>query len=478
LIIINIDARRSRRDAAAMHDTTELMLASLLTALDADPRLAARVSFTGRRDGLPSPFAVSALAAASTAVATLGVAALHAARSGAPCPDVHIDHLHAAAAFRSERLLRGDDFELPEAWDPVAGDYACSDGFIRLHTNYPWHRAAALRVLGVPAQRERVALAVASWAKTELEGRVVEAGGAAAAMFSEEEFSSAPVGLALGREPLVARLPSGPARPLGKGVLPLAGVRVLDLTRVIAGPVCTRTLAAWGADVLRVDPPGFPEVEALLGDTTWGKCRTALTLNESDGRGLLEGLLAEADVLVMGYRPAAIDHLSLSPELLRARHPGLVIVQLDAYGYANPWAPRRGFDSLVQMSTGIAARGALVAGSARPLPLPAQALDHGTGYLAAAASAFGLAERVTQRTAPTLRLSLARTALFLTGHGHHAAEGEVISEMEAAAFTERVSTDFGPMRRVRVPGNIAGLAPVERVPAGPLGIHPAAFPPR
>jgi crotonobetainyl-CoA:carnitine CoA-transferase CaiB-like acyl-CoA transferase len=461
-----------------MHNTTELMLASILEALDADPRIADCVLFSGRRAALPSPFAVSAFAAASAAAATLGVAALHAARSGGPPPAVDIDHLHAATAFCSERRLRGDGFSVPVAWDPLAGDYLCKDGFIRLHTNYPWHRAAALGVLGVPAQRERIAEATALWTKAELEARVVAAGGAAAAAYSEEEFASSPVGMALRKEPLVGRLASGSALPLERAALPLAGVRVLDLTRVLAGPVCTRVLAAWGADVLRIDPPGFPEVEALLGDTTWGKRRAALALDEERGRAQLECLIAAADVLVLAYRPTALAHLRLSPETLRAKHPGLVIVQINAYGFDNPWAERRGFDSLVQMSTGIAARGALVAGSARPVPLPAQALDHGTGYLAAAAATFGLVERVTQRSAPTLRLSLARTATFLTGHGHHEASSEALTDTEAAPFMVRVDTDFGPMQRVRVPGGIAGFTSVETVPAGPLGIHPAAFLPR
>ncbi|MFM2421264.1 MAG: hypothetical protein RL385_5987, partial [Pseudomonadota bacterium] len=286
-----------------MHNTTELMLASILEALDADPRIADCVLFSGRRAALPSPFAVSAFAAASAAAATLGVAALHAARSGGPPPAVDIDHLHAATAFCSERRLRGDGFSVPVAWDPLAGDYLCKDGFIRLHTNYPWHRAAALGVLGVPAQRERIAEATALWTKAELEARVVAAGGAAAAAYSEEEFASSPVGMALRKEPLVGRLASGSALPLERAALPLAGVRVLDLTRVLAGPVCTRVLAAWGADVLRIDPPGFPEVEALLGDTTWGKRRAALALDEERGRAQLECLIAAADVLVLAYRP-------------------------------------------------------------------------------------------------------------------------------------------------------------------------------
>jgi CoA-transferase family III len=455
-----------------MEHTTELMLEALLAELGAEPGLAAHASFSGRRDALPSPFAVSAFAAASVGAAALGLAALHASRSGA-LPRVHVDHVHAAAAFRSERYLRGEGFAIPEPWDPIAGDYATADGFIRLHTNYAWHRDAALSVLGVPGERAAVAEAALRWQKSALEAAVVAAGGAAAAMHTEHEFMSSAVGTALARAPLVQWEQRGAeAAPLPPAPLPLAGLRVLDFTRVIAGPVCTRVLAAWGADVLRVDPPEFAEVPALLPDTTWGKRRAALDLCTDEGRSRLTRLLREADVLVLGLRPAGLAKLGLDPELLRKSRPDLVIVQLDAYGYDHAWAERRGFDSLVQMSTGIAARGALVAGASRPVPLPAQALDHGTGYLAAAAVAFALARGVRGSLA---RLSLARTALFLTAHGHHPVEGSPLGDDEAACFLDRAPSDFGPTWRVRVPTVLSGLTPAPGLPAGRLGLHPAAF---
>ncbi|MFM9611182.1 CoA transferase [Streptomyces niveiscabiei] len=196
-------------------------------------------------------------------------------------------------------------------------------------------------------------------------------------------------------------------------VLPAAGLRVLDLTRVIAGPVATRTLALLGADVLRVDAPQLAELPDQHADTGFGK-RSALVDLAVD-REVFEGLLASADVVVTGYRPGALDRFGLSPEALAERRPGVIVAQLSAWGAYGPWSGRRGFDSLVQAASGIAdTEGA----GDRPGTLPAQALDHGTGYLLAA----GVLRAVTERDygdgyGRVLRLALARTARWLTEGG-------------------------------------------------------------
>jgi crotonobetainyl-CoA:carnitine CoA-transferase CaiB-like acyl-CoA transferase len=251
---------------------------------------------------------------------------------------------------------------------------------------------------------------------------------------------------------------------------PLRGVRVLDLTRVIAGPVCTRLLAAYGADVLRIDPPGFEEVGALLGDATPGKRCAALDLRAAHDRDAFERLVGEAHVLVHGYRSDALDGLGLGAAHLRQINPGLLLVSHDAYGWTGPWAARRGFDSLVQMSVGIAARGAEVAGTDTPHPLPAQALDHGTGYLLAAATCRLLTDRLRHAAVGQARLSLARTATFLIERGE-TGDPTVpdLTVADAAPFVEHVSTGFGPMARVRIPGTIEGVVPRWPREAGPLG---------
>ena len=192
------------------------------------------------------------------------------------------------------------------------------------------------------------------------------------------------------------------------------GRRVLDLTRVIAGPVATRTLAAWGADVLRLDSPSLPEIPAQALDTLPGKRSALLDLGQPAGRARLEELLAEADVVVQGYRPGALSRFGLAADDLAQRHPHLTVVTLSAWGSTGPWAARRGFDSLVQCSTGIAvAEGA----GGKPGVLPAQVLDHATGYLAAAAAMLAVAGLERGEPPRSIRLSLAQTAHWLTSVG-------------------------------------------------------------
>ena len=272
--------------------------------------------------------------------------------------------------------------------------------------------------------------------------------------------------MALAGEPLVA-WESGDARELptfGRGG-PLAGVRVLDLTRVIAGPVGTRHLAAFGADILRVDPPGFEEMPSLLLETTRGKRRTALDLKAPDGRGQFETLVAGADVLVHGYRPDALARLGYTVEHLRLLNPSLVLVALDAYGWSGPWAVRRGFDSLVQMSSGIAHPGH----AGKPTPLPAQALDHGTGYLVAAAVCRAL---VSGRSGA--RLALARTALEFVRLGQDG-DPDAPGLIDPERFLESSTSDFGPLRQVRCAGQIDGFEIAWPHAPGRLGVDAARW---
>ncbi|MFQ4149709.1 CoA transferase [Arthrobacter sp. LAPM80] len=364
-----------------------------------------------------SGFAVSAMAQAAGAMARL------AQHHGSSSPAVTVDRDLASLWFGQSFTPVG--WELPPVWDAIAGDYRCADGWIRLHTNAPHHRAAALGVLGLEAgaARATVASAVGHWNGEELEAAVVAANGCAALMRSPEQWLAHPQGAAVAAEPLVAwgagRLTDdagapGHARVASAG-RPLAGVRVLDLTRVIAGPVATRFLAMYGADVLRIDPPGWEEA-GLEAEMSVGKHCARLDLKQPSDLAVLEGLLAGADIFIHGYRPDALDRLGFSDEALAVRHRNLVSVALDAYGWSGPWANRRGFDSLVQMSCGIAHSGMLHFGADTPHPLPVQALDHATGYLCAGAAVDAWLGRL-EGTARNARLSLARTALELMKSG-------------------------------------------------------------
>ena len=418
---------------------------------------------------LPSVFAVSDLAQASVAVAGTSLARLVAV-GGGRAPATRGDRDLASAWFGFS--LRPEGWSLPPVWDPVAGDYATNDGWIRLHTNAPHHRAAALSVLGTAADRETVATAVAGWAADALEAAVVDAGGAAAALRPADGWDRHPQGRAVAAEPLlhVERTVTvdGEAAP-GPPDRPLTGVRVLDLTRVLAGPVATRLLAGWGAEVLRIDPPEWEE-PSIVPEVTLGKRCARLDLTTDAGRDRLLGLLSSADVLVHGYRSDALDGLGLGADVRSDARPGLVDVSLDAYGWSGPWARRRGFDSLVQMSSGIAAAGMTVTGADHPVPLPVQALDMAAGYLLAASALTGLARRRAEGTGSRWRTSLARVARALVDAGTaDRLVGDGIDPARPRTDGPVEHTVWGDARRLPPPVVVAGAPLHWTVPAGPLG---------
>ncbi|MGY1622457.1 CoA transferase [Geodermatophilus sp. SYSU D00965] len=353
---------------------------------------APEVAATGAT-GLDGPLPVPDLAVGAVA------AQLLAARLLTPGDPVRVDAAHVGLAFRSERYAAVDGRPVGPGFHPLSRFWPTADGWLRLHANYPHHRAAALRVLG-----EDAGSAARGWAAEELESAVVAAGGAAAAVRTAAAWAGSPQGRAVAAAPLVAlrRTADGPVR-----AAPASGLRVLDLTRVIAGPVATRTLASHGADVLRVDSPRLPDDPGSLVDTGPGKRHALLDLAAAADRRTVEELLATADVVVQGYRPGALARFGLDPAALAERHPHLVVVSLSAWGTEGPWAQRRGFDSLVQAATGIA----LECGSPEaPGVLPAQALDHATGHLAAATVLAAVARRRDEGGGWHGELSLARTA--------------------------------------------------------------------
>ncbi|MFD8387891.1 CoA transferase [Streptomyces sp. NPDC059680] len=389
------------------------------SALGGDPAHLARLTTVVREGVLEARLPVRELARACVGACALAAAELAARRAGlAEVPGVRVDDGAVAAAFHSERLLRVDG-RTPVTFAPLSRFWRTADGRVRTHANYPHHRARLLGALGLPqdASAEAVADRIAERPSLDVEEAVYGAGGLAVALRSPKEWAATEQAAEVAARPLVERERLGstharvltPLDPAAAALLPAAGLRVLDLTRVLAGPVATRTLALLGADVLRVDAPWPPELPDQQADTGFGK-RSA-TLDLTADRDTFEELLAAADVVVTGYRPGALDRFGLAPEALFARRPGLVVAQVSAWGAYGPWGGRRGFDSLVQVATGIAA----TEGSAEePGALPAQALDHGTGYLLAAAVLRALTEQSYDGGGRLVRLALARTARWLT----------------------------------------------------------------
>ncbi|MGW7410896.1 CoA transferase [Streptomyces sp. NPDC054863] len=436
------------RDAATAH---------AWSALGGPPGLVEKVSYVrDAGDVLSARLPVRELARASVGVCSLAAAELAAARSGGEVPAVRVSEGAVATAFHSERVLRMDG-RAPVNFAPLSGFWRTADGWVRTHANYPHHRARLLAALGIPdgGSRDDRALAevlageLAKRSARQVQEAVYAAGGLAVALAPDASGEARPeVPLRAGGEarpeapphaapdvpphaapdvpphaapdvPLVEtrRAVGGGAGRLAEAQLPAEGVRVLDLTRVLAGPVAARTLGLLGADVLRVDAPHLPEDADTYADTGMGKRSTLLDLADEADRHTFEVLLASADVVLSGYRPGALDPLGLAPEQLRERRPGLVVAQLCAWGWTGPWAGRRGFDSLVQVGTGIAAiesEGA--AEGDRPGALPAQALDHSTGYLIAAGVLRALTERQATGCGTHLRYSLVGTASWLV-HG-------------------------------------------------------------
>ncbi|WP_320669305.1 CoA transferase [Patulibacter defluvii] len=429
-------------------------------ALGGAPEAVARLRIDGDRDPdrapLPGPLPVDALARATVGAALLAAAELAAAR-GAPPPVPRLDAEHVAAAFVSERHLRLDGAVPGVPFDPLSRFLPAADGWVRLHANYDHHRAALLRALAVAAPDD-VPAAVAARPAREVEQAVVAAGGCAAAVRDRRTWDREPAAASLAAGGLLRReqrpAVDRPLPPLPAGAPPATGLRILDLTRVIAGPIATRWLAALGADVLRIDRRDRPELPLQLLDTGAGKRSALLDLRDGDDRATLERLLAGADAVVHGYRPGALAAFGLDPPALAERHPQLVVATLSAWGDEGPWGTRRGFDSLVQAATGIA----LVCspdGGATPGALPAQALDHGTGYLLAAAVLRGLAERARGAGPLHARLALARTADWLLD-APRADPPAAAATVDPGCFRVDLASPFGVVSAIAPPGALDG----------------------
>lgn len=381
-------------------------------ALEGAGVLAEGVTYEGSSGVLPARLPVRELARATVGVCSLAAAELLARRCATRVPTVRVREGAVATAFASERYLRVDG-RRPTNFSPLSGFWRAADGWVRTHANYSHHRSRLLSAFGIRdtgddrALVERLSAELAARPADGIQEAVYAEGGLAVAVASTPNEAT---------HALVETRPAGESAPrvLPAASLPASGVRILDLTRVIAGPVATRTLALLGADVLRVDLPELLEDADAYADTGMGKRSTLLNLSASEGRRVFDELLGSADVVVTGYRPGALDRYGLGPEALRARCPDLIVAQLCAWGWSGPWASRRGFDSLVQAASGIASIEATADG--RPAALPVQALDHGTGYLLAAAILRALSDRQFIGGGRHVRLSLAGTASWLL-HG-------------------------------------------------------------
>ncbi len=372
---------------------------------------------------MPCSFAV-----ATAAQATLGAAALAAAeiwhRRTGERQHVTVDAEAAALECCSHFTLDGRAMHL---WDPLSGLYPCgadadAPGWVRVHANFSHHRDRALQLLGCATgphtQRDAVTAALRRWHAADFESAAAEAGAVVAAARSFDEWDAHPQGQALADEPplritpLQTPAPAQALPPMPPSAAPLAGLRVLDLTRILAGPVAGRTLAAYGAEVMLLNSPNLPNIEAIA-DTSRGKLSAHVDLKTEAGRAALTALLPRAQVLLQAYRPGALQALGFGPEQIAALRPGIVCVSLSAYGDRGPWAGRRGFDSLVQTAAGFNIAEARAVGAETPKALPMQILDYAAGYLMAFGAQAALLRQAQAGGSWWVQVSLAGVARWL-----------------------------------------------------------------
>ena len=442
------------------------------------PEALAFARLAGADPVLPSSFAVGAAAQSTIAAAAIAACELGHAR-GAPRQEVAVDMLHAALECTGWFSIDG---RVPDPWDAFSGLYGAADGWVRIHANFAHHREGALRLLGLDpavAKRADAEAAMLSWKALDFEEASAARGLVATALRTFEEWDATPQGRALALQPLFTIERMGDAPPLALPPLdvnarPLSGVRVLDLTRILAGPVGGRALAAYGADVMLVNSPNLPNIEAIA-DTSRGKLSTHIDLSDASGREALARLLREAHVFVQGYRPRGIAALGFGADDAVRMRPGIVYVSLSAYGTEGPWASRRGFDSLVQTAMGFNHAEGEAAGGGKPRPLPMQILDEATGYLIAMGAAAALCRQQREGGSWHVQVSLAQTGRWLRGLGR--VEGGLrIALPDKSPYLETSASGFGELCGFRHCAQLSRTPAAWTRPSMPPGSHPAMWP--
>jgi crotonobetainyl-CoA:carnitine CoA-transferase CaiB-like acyl-CoA transferase len=458
------------------------ILADLWTLAGGAPSALDAVKLTGAEPVVPSSFRIAAAAQATIAASGLAAAEIWKQRTG-EAQSVAVDMLHAIVECRSERYLIVNGKPAPPSWDKTAGIYRTRDGrYVRLHTNFKHHRAAVCQVLGCEEEREKIQAALMQWDGLAFETAAYAGGAVVSLMRSHDEWSATPHAKALATLPVltIEKIGDAPPKPWPAGSRPLSGVRVLDLSRVIAGPVAGRTLAVHGADVLLIYGPNLPAIPWLTIDTGRGKRSAFVELKSEEGRTAMRGLLRDADIFSQGFRPEAIANVGFSPEEAAAISPGIVYVSLSAYGHLGPWAGRRGFDSLVQTSTGFNHAEGVAAGIEGPKELPVQIIDHATGYLMAFGAMMAKARQAREGGSWHVRVALAQTGRWLWNLGRVAdglAQTDITTET-AEPYLEDVPSGFGPLRAVKHSAILPKTPASWARPAVRLGTDPAEWPAR
>jgi crotonobetainyl-CoA:carnitine CoA-transferase CaiB-like acyl-CoA transferase len=449
---------------------------------------AAAVEISGGTDPiLPTPFRIGEASSAALAAVGLAVSDLWELRTGRR-QEVAIDTRQATASLRSNHYMHLDGAPVSTERNAVMGTYPAKNGrWSYVHANFPNHRAAALSVLGVPEDREAVRKAVAQWDALELEEAIIAAKGAGGMVRSMDEWAQHPQAAAVATLPLleVVKIGDRPPEALPDGDRPLSGVRVLDLTRVLAGPTSARTLAEHGADVLKITAPHLPNIGYQEYDTGHGKLSAHLDLRRPEDLDTLLGLIRETDVFSQGYRPGSLGQRGLSPEALAQLRPGIVYVTLSAFSHVGPWSSRRGFDTVIQTVSGITSRQGELFPGAEPGPqfYPVSAIDYLTGYLMAFGTMVALARRAREGGSWLVRISLAQTGRWLVGRGE-VPESELrdvpaeFTPEELERWSMTSETPAGRLRHLGPALRLSETPPYWARPSVPLGYNEPVWPAR
>jgi len=425
---------------------------------------------------LRTPYRVGTAGAAALAAVGIAASNLWRQRTGRN-QKVAVDLRAASASLKSGAYLRIDGKPPAAIWDPFSLFYPVKDGrWVRFHCNYPHHRAAALGVLGVGEDVEAAKRAAADWDGLALEDAIHASGGCAALVRNAGEWAGHPHATAVAGQPLleIERIGDAPPLPLPKADRPLSGIRVLDLTRVLAGPTAAKTLAEHGADVLKITAAHLPDSGDIDLDTGLGKLSAQLDLREKKGVETLRQLAQRADVFSQSYRPGALAARGFSPEELARLRPGIVYVSLSAWGPTGHWNGRRGFDSIVQCVSGMAhAQG----GAGKPKLLPCSAIDYVSGYLMAFGAMVALARRAREGGSWRVRVALARVGQWIVDRGSVDPAGAIEPTAdEIARLTTETESPAGRIGHLKPVVRLSETPPYWARPPVPLGYHRPEWP--
>lgn len=459
-----------------MFDRTQRALQSILDSAGWRDAPLSALRITPSPNVLPTTLPIGPLAAATLGATGLAASTMWQLRSGR-LQQITVDTRAAALAMTSATYLRVNGQPV-KSWDPITGYYRARDGeWVYLHGNFPHLRDGLLKLFNVPNDPAALRAALVNRSATDIENAAGRLGLCGVHVRRREQWEAHAQALATASLPLleITRIGDAPPRPLPDAARPLSGIRVLDLSRVIAGPMAARTLAEHGASVLQVGAAHLPSIESLVIDTGFGKQSCAINLDTAAGNNTLHELITSADVFLNAYRPGTLDRRGFSPAALAERRPGIVYLTISAFSRAGPWAQRRGYDTLVAAASGLTR-----SGNEDPARLPCQPLDYLTGYLGAFGAMLALQRRAMEGGSWHVQLSLERTSAWIremtdalgreTGVASEVPHTATISDLYAESASR-----FGLLRHLKPVVQMAETPARWECPPVPLGSDPARW---